>query len=595
MQIQKWTRLAGSLLASGVLVSLAAIGIQTADETLPPASPPAAEVPAASETTTAAALPQIGDAADETYPIPSYPVVALDVPPVDPEQAMLRVEAEDAEYTGQLKVDDQRMGFTGRGYLTGFSKQEEDSVKAVFQVPASQHYNVTISVCSDTPVVNYLQLNGEDIGEFRTEEEGAFVRVTFPGIYIPAGEATISVREEDGYFSIDYFELSSYHEMYDIPYLTEYPLSDPDASDGAKQLMAYLTENYGKKILTGQYAAGEADTELELIHRLTGKYPAIRFGDMESYTANSSAEDTDVIGASQRWAEQGGIVGLMWHWDAPSGVSSVYAEQTDFSLLDALPPYEVETEYVPVETQPTNAQTDDPGMQTQPEYEEIRQFVFSVDVAEMEIEDVDALVQAGTVPEGCAALLRDIDSVSEALAPLAEQDIPVLWRPLHEAGGDWFWWGAGGAEAYRWLWDVMYRRMTVYHGLHNLIWIWNGQDADYLTEQYDIAGADVYLSADKPFGSRYEQFVSLSRMTGGQKLLALSECSTVPDMNQMFRDNTIWSFFGLWYGEYLIDENGSYSDAYTAPEDMIAVYNSEAALTLTDAAARTETTEQASS
>ena len=71
-------------------------------------------------------------------------------------------------------------------------------------------------------------------------------------------------------------------------------------------------------------------------------------------------------------------------------------------------------------------------------------------------------------------------------------------------------------------------------------------------------------------------------MTGGEKMLALSECSTVPDRNLMFRDNTIWSFFGIWYGEYLIDEEGRYSEAYTKADDMIAAYNSEVVITLDD-------------
>ena len=99
---------------------------------------------------------------------------------------------------------------------------------------------------------------------------------------------------------------------------------------------------------------------------------------------------------------------------------------------------------------------------------------------------------------------------------------------------------------------------------------------------FDIASMDIYLGADKDYSSRYEQYVAMSRMTAGEKLLALSECSSVPDMNDMFRDNCIWSFFGLWYGNYLMDENGAYSDTFTSEEDMVAFYNSEAAVTRSD-------------
>lgn len=526
---------------------------------------------------------------------PSYPSVPLNVNPVVAADAEMRFEAEDADISGQLAVEDMRPGYSGTGYLAGFSKREGDRVSVTFDVPSPQHYNITISVCADATVTNSLLLNGEKVGDFTIEESPNFTRVTFSGIYIPNGKATLSIGEIDGYFALDYFEIENFSEMYDIPYEEDYPLSDPDASDSAKELMAFLSHNYGKKVITGQYAAGEADTELDLIYRLTGKYPAIRFGDMEGYTANTDSDAGDIIGASERWAEAGGIVGLMWHWDAPSGVSTVYAEEADFSLMDALPPHEVVNELVETEPSETEETTEPPEEDDEdlpdnpylpdptepptepPEY--IQRFVFSVDVALMDDEEIEKNVQNGTITQECAAILHDIDSVSEALRPLADKDIPVLWRPLHEAGGDWYWWGADGAETYRWLWDVMYRRMTQYHDLHNLIWIWNGQSAEYLVDSYDIASLDIYLSADKAFGSRYEQFVSLSRMTDGKKILALSEASTIPDLDLMFRDNTIWSFFGLWYGDYLIDEDGSYCEDYTTADKMIAAYNSQGVIT----------------
>ena len=547
--------------------------------------------PAASGTAEATAAPEETEQTTEFVP-PSYPSVPLNVSPVVPMETELRLEAEDAEYTGQLSVEDIRSGYSGTGYLSGFSKQAGDSVSAKFSVPASQHYNLTISVCADSPVTNALLLNGEKIGEFTIEETELFTRVTFSGVYIPEGEATLSIQEIDGYFSLDYFEMENCSEMYAFNYEDTYALSDPNASEGAQKLMNFLSVNFGKHVISGQYAAGDSDTELEMICRLTGKYPAIRFGDVESCTANSTAESGDVIAASERWAESGGIVGLIWHWDAPTGISSVYAKDTDFSLMEALPPYEVVDEVVETEPPTTEPPTEDDGESvpdnpylpdpTEPETDPpqyIQRFHFSVDVALWDDAEIEKNVQNGTITESCAAILHDIDSVAEAMKPLAEKDIPVLWRPLLEAGGDWFWWGADGAEAYRWLWDVMYRRMTKYHGLHNLIWVWNGQSDAYLVEKYDIASLDIYMDADRTFGSRYEQFIALSRMTGGHKILALSESSTIPDINEMFRDNTVWSFFGLWYGDYLIDESGKYSEKYTSADAMIAAYNSEGVIT----------------
>ena len=90
---------------------------------------------------------------------------------------------------------------------------------------------------------------------------------------------------------------------------------------------------------------------------------------------------------------------------------------------------------------------------------------------------------------------------------------------------------------------------------------------------YDIAALDLYVEKDQTYGSRYEQYVALRNMSAG-KILAISECSNVPDMNAMFRDNAAWSYFGLWYAPYL----GEYTDNNT----LMEFYNSEAALTRED-------------
>lgn len=482
---------------------------------------------------------------DETGP--SYPVVELDVPPVEQQDTSILLEAEEAHYTGLLMPETIRPGFSGEGYLDGFNVNPGDLVEASCVIEAAQHYDITISVCADTAVTNALLVNGEEIGEFTIEESGHFVRVTFSGVYLPAGETTLSIREIDGRFALDYFEISDFTEMYQMEYRESYELSNKNASENARKLMEYMSHYYGSKVLTGQYAAGAGNTEADLIFHLTGKYPAIRFGELEGYTRNSTAEKNNVISACEDWAARGGIVGLMWHWEAPKGVSSVYAEETDFSLVDAMTDKEL---------------------------------------ALLPQEEIDKLYDNDEITEECYTLLRDIDSISEELKVLAQKDIPVLWRPLQEASGDWFWWGADGPAAYRWLWELLYTRMTEYHELNNLIWLWNGQSADYLVNSrfYDIATLDIYLPAEMAFSSRYEQFVLLSRMTSGKKLLALSETSSIPSMNDMFRDNCIWSFFGLWYGEYLVGENGEISEEYTTAGDMIALYNSEAALTLSDTA-----------
>ena len=484
----------------------------------------------------------------QTQSAPNYAQIALEIPEINLQDSLMIVEAEQANYSGSLQIETIREDYSGTGYLSAF--QDGDNIKASFMIPASQHYDITICAYADSPAMNLLLLNNEEIGQFNITESEYFTRVTFSGIYLSAGQADLSIQAIDGKIAIDYFEIANNTEIPVLNYTKQDNLSDSQASPNAKKLMNYLKKNYGKKIISGQYTSLENQTELNDIYYLTGKYPAIRFGDMQGYTANSQIDNGDIISACEAWAERGGIVGLIWNWDAPSGESSVYAEETSFSLADAVP--------------------------TGHASENETSINYQIDVALLTDAEISAKLENNSISESCALLLRDIDSIANALKPLAEKDIPVLWRPLHEAGGYWFWWGADGSQAYRWLWDILYRRMTEYHNLHNLIWIWNGQNESYLVNNYDIASLDIYLNPEQDFNSQYENFLALYRHTKGKKLLALSECSTVPDINFMFRDNTIWSFCGLWYGEYLE------SEIYTSKQDMINFYNSEAVITLQD-------------
>ena len=469
--------------------------------------------------------------------IPVFPQIALEIPEIRQQEALMIVEAELANYSDTLSVQTSRENFSGTGYLSPL--RDGDSLRAAFMIPSPQHYDLTICVCADVTdsenfsVTNALLLNQQKVGEFTITERERFVRVTFPGIYLPAGQVELSIQTIDGKISLDYFEISSHTELYALNYQKQDDVSDRQASPGAKKLMQFLKQNYGKNILSGQYVSSEQNTELESIYQVTGKYPAIRFCDV--YSENPEY----TIQACKEWAQRGGIVGLLWNWDDPG-----------FPLADAVP----------------SGSIDEDGTSIH----------YQTDAAILTESEITQKLQSNAISPFCAQILREIDETAEILKPLAEQDIPVLWRPLQEAGGGWYWWGESGAEAYRWLWDVLYRRLTEYHGLHNLIWIWNGQNAQYLVNpsQYDIASLDVYLDPEQDFGSRYEQFLSLYHMTKGKKLLALSECGALPDVNRMFRDHAIWSFAGLWYDEYLLNE----TDIET--EKLIHYYNSEKVITL---------------
>ncbi|WP_049962859.1 glycosyl hydrolase [Ruminococcus sp. HUN007] len=471
----------------------------------------------------------------------------LNAETIDPTAYDQTIEAEETEGNWCLTEADYRPGYSGSGYLTDFDVDAGNSLFFRFDIPAAQHYDISVCFASDDIVRNEVCLNGEQLFDFECTEEtvGRFVVKTYYGVFFEPGETTLTVHEIEGGIDLDYLRIRNNQSIYSSRTDISPSLINPNASAEAKELMKYLTSNFGKRILTGQYVSDWRDIELEKIYENTLNYPAIRFGDMSPYSVNAAKPvppEEDDVQSAVKWAEKGGIVGYIWHWKAPLYENEFYSEKTDFDLALA---------------------------------------VTDIDVALLSPEKIDELYQEGSLTAETVLLIHDIDNVSAQLARLKDKHIPVLWRPLHEASGDWFWWGSAGADSYKWLWNLLYRRQTEYHRLDNLIWIWSAQGTDYFVGNaaFDIASVDLY-SDNTDNTSYYKQYQWIYSLTGGQKLIALSECGTLPDMELTFRDRAVWSFFGLWYGDYLLDKNGDLSEKYNTREDLVKMYNSNRTITL---------------
>lgn len=447
------------------------------------------------------------------------------------------------ESSDESSGEDNKEAPAERSYVTGFKPDGSSAVTFKVDAPSNQHYDLSFCIASDKAVENRVSLNGKEISRFKTKKDGEFTLITLYGVFLTKGGSEIELRPENGDVKLDYLRLSNNTTLSQLSYDAGDKLANADAAANTKKLMTFLSDNYGKTVLTGQYASSEENKELDLIYQTTGKYPVIRFSAI--HNSGSSFDDTyKDIDACADWYRRGGVVGLMWYWEAPDKKKpSVYAKETDFSLASAM--------------------TD-------------------IDIAEMSQEDIRGLYGEGKINEQCYGLILDIDNMAGQLMSLKNKGIPVLWRPLHEASGNWFWWGADGVDAYKWLWKLVYTRMTKYFGLDNLIWVWNGQSADSLVDKntFDIASLDLYLSPDMDFGSRYEQFAAMQNIAGKDKIIAISECSSVPDIDKTFRDNAVWSFFGLWYGKYMMNDKGEYSETYCPKDTLIRTYNSDGALTL---------------
>ncbi len=481
-------------------------------------------------------------------PVEKYPENPVSYPEPEHSYASDLYEAERERLRNGLVPSNERYGYSGGGYVTGFDNSGQKSVRFTFDAPATQHYDISFGIASDMPAKCRVLLNGSELYSFDTMSDGQFQKITHYGVFIEKGTAEIEICPQ-GDIMLDYLDIENSVAVNNINYEVNSVPVNPNASAATKDLMKFLADNYGKYTLTGQYVTGAENTELELIYKNTGQYPAIRFSVIDD-TPTEADVTPENVDACIQWHEKGGINGITWEWKSPSLQSSVYAQECDFSILNAM------TE---------------------------------VDIAKYSSEQIFNLYSDGYISEECYKLMMSIDDVAvKQLMPLKEKGIPVLWRPLYDASlgydsesGAVYWWGAGGADAYRWLWNLIYNRLTEYYGLDNLIWVWNGMSDVYMVDEstFDIASYDLYTGTDKKFGSRCEQLMSVQKYINN-KIIAVSECDNVPDIDISFRDNSVWSFFGLWYGEYIADESGNYSEKYTTKDELIRAYNSEGSLTL---------------
>ena len=450
------------------------------------------------------------------------------------------IEAETAEEKkgALIRPDDDASGesYTDISDNTAFS--------LTVDIPASQYYSISVVHKASGHKENPLLFNGEKVMDI-VSESGDWQTSTADGIFLNKGTNTITLGSGWSYFSIDKISVKNGESISDSIYSSVTPtLSNKYANLKTQNIYQYLLAVYGKRTLTGQCTNHGKNTETDAIFKQFGKYPAVRtfdfIFDSPNYNkGNSDGKDTDL---AIQWSKDGGLVVFDWHWFAPSGKVEFYTEKGDFKLSSA---------------------------------------VTDQDIATLPLDEIKTLADTGKISEECYALVSDIDHIASLLQKLEDNNVTVLWRPLHEASGGWFWWGASGAEDYKWLWKLMYQRMTDLFELDNLIWVWNAQSGDwYPGDEYcDICALDIYNEAHD-YGVSAAAFTELSGWAGNSKLVTMSECATMPDPELIVRDNAYWLWFAVWNGDYLVKAKTTHlSDAYTSLEMMQKVYTSEEMIT----------------
>jgi mannan endo-1,4-beta-mannosidase len=429
------------------------------------------------------------------------------------------LEAENAALYG-VSVSSSGKGFSGTGYVTGF---DNDGDRAEFHFNAEAGlYELSIGFSTPNGEKGYeLTVNGDKTtGMFPATN--TFSEVKAGKFHLKDGANTAVIGKGWGWFNLDYIRLAGAA----LTPLIKPPvqLSDSDATVSTRSLFQFLVDRYGEKILSGQQDVAD----IQYIVSTTGRSPAIGTFDLIDYSPSRVAHGSNPNSAVESWIgwakKGGGIIGLCWHWNAPTDLidqpgkewwRGFYTDATTFDLKSAL---------------------------------------------------------ADTNSERYHLLLRDMDAIAVQLKKLQAADMPVLWRPLHEASGGWFWWGAKGPEPFKKLWRLMHERFTRLHGLHNLIWVYTSASgkSDWYPgdDAVDVVSLDVYTDPSSSMSGEWED---VQKDFNGRKLVALSESGTLPDPDKCRLYGTWWSWFSVWSGSYIRNANKDFLRQVYSDADVVTL------------------------
>ncbi len=435
-------------------------------------------------------------------------------------------EAEQGSFTGNVHI-------FKKGSVTGF-ENDGDSCTVRVEIAETGFYDLEFLTKSQGGYKeNYVSVDGERVGSISTD--GAkYMRSYIRRVYLEAGTHEVTVSKYWGYINWDKVSLLTSEPFDESIYQVSAKLVNNNPSENAKRLFSYLCDQYGKKIISGQYCeTGMGGWENLKISENCGKFPAILGMDMGYYSQTGVDHEVSIRTTEQaiKYWEKGGIITLCWHWLAPEK----YITGTWYSAF-------------------------------RPEHVKM---------------NLTAMMN-GEDEEGLKLLRRDIDNIAAQLLLMQQAGVPILWRPLHEASGGWFWWGSEGPDTYKKLYTYLYDVLTNEYGLNNLIWVWNGQDAGWYPgdEYVDIIGMDVY-AGEHVYTSQIDQFLATHAMAASNKMVVLSENGTMIDPELSQRDRAMWGFFCTWSGEFVMNDGlrKKYSEQYTELDMLKKVYTSDLIIT----------------
>lgn len=445
-------------------------------------------------------------------------------------------EAENGKLSNDMSVISG--GNASGGKSVGKFENDRSYCQIKINVPSDGIYDIVIrSMGIGGPKENDIYTDGKKVGTF-TSENNKFSDYTVSAVSLTKGDHNIRIIKSWGWIELDKITVKTGAKISDSTYNVTSSLVNRNATANTKKLYSFLKDSYGKYVITGQQCDGGINgNEFKAIKNLTGDYPALLGLDLMDYTPSRTAfgASSSAVEKAIEFADKGGIVTFCWHWNAPTEYLYSTANNSDGWWG---------------------------GFYTKSSKFDI------------------AKVMNGQDANGKKLIDRDIKEIAKQLKRLEKAGVPVIWRPLHEASGGWFWWGAKGSDAYKKLWKYLYKELTNTYGCNNLIWVYNGQSADWYPgdEYVDIVGEDIYPGNHvyDPQVSRFKQAINYGSKT---KITALTENGCIFDIDSAVSINALWSWFMTWGGEFTV--NGSnYSEKYTEKSVIKKMYASKYSLTL---------------
>ena len=415
-------------------------------------------------------------------------------------------------------------------------------------------------------ITSKIVVNGVDVGSMLTTPRNVDSSyVIAASAKMKVGENQITVGNQS--IGVDYITVERHPDP-------EYKISaspvTPNASESARKLYGFLRDNFGKKTISGMmisdqnfnYNYGDmkiippggctpadsckytdeevswkGQTDIAEFYKRSGHYPAIGGFDMlfaagghheegwfKGYTENNLLMTEDL------W-NMGGIPTYTWHWKV--------GEDTVFYTKDTYP------------MNGFNASGCTEGVKGTSESNTCFNYTKAF--------KGDKCAEIDETSQEYKDIVADVDIVSGYFKQLQDKGIAVVWRPLHEASGGWFWWGTASAECYVQLYRLVFKRMVETNKLNNLIWVWNintdpalGYDYSALNaawypgdEYVDIVAVDIYdpLNDHNSAANYYNKIVS---DVGTSKMIALSENGAIPDIDSIAEDKAYWSYWMTW-------------------------------------------------